>query len=191
MAISHLESFGKLCAKTFGYTFTIPDGYVTKTDLSKIGNLFVMGLFGLIIASVMSIFIQTPGYTLALMYVGVVIFIGLIGYDTQKIKQFAYAGIDIYGLLADSMGVTREEASNLDVTYEMLSEALAKASDEGGKYAGAMEAQSQTYNGAISNLQESFQVFTGQLSEGLFNAIKNIIPKFIFPSKFQSIFDIL
>ena len=66
-------------------------GYVTKTDLSKIGNLFVMGLFGLIIASVMSIFIQTPGYTLALMYVGVVIFIGLIGYDTQKIKQLAYA----------------------------------------------------------------------------------------------------
>lgn len=93
------------------------------------------------------------------------------------IKQFAYAGIDIYGLLADSMGVTREEASNLDVTYEMLSEALAKASSEGGKYAGAMEAQSQTYNGAMSNLQESFQVFTGQLSEGLFNAIKNIIPK--------------
>lgn len=66
-------------------------GYVTKTDLSKIGNLFVMGLFGLIIASVVGIFIQTPGYTRALMYVGVVIFIGLIGYDTQKIKQLAYA----------------------------------------------------------------------------------------------------
>lgn len=66
-------------------------GYVTKTDLTKIGNLFVMGLFGLIIASVVGIFIQTPGYTMALMYVGVVIFIGLIGYDTQKIKQLAYA----------------------------------------------------------------------------------------------------
>lgn len=92
------------------------------------------------------------------------------------IKQFAYAGIDIYGLLADSMGVTREEASDLDVTYEMLSDALAKASSEGGKYAGAMEAQSKTYNGAMSNLHESFQVFTGQLSEGLFNAIKDIIP---------------
>ena len=93
------------------------------------------------------------------------------------IKQFAYAGIDIYGLLADSMGVTREEASDLDVTYEMLSEALAKASGEGGKYAGAMEAQSKTYNGAMSNLQESFQVLTGELSEGLFNAIKDLIPK--------------
>ena len=93
------------------------------------------------------------------------------------IKQFAYAGIDIYGLLADSMGVTREEASDLDVTYEMLSDALAKASSEGGKYAGAMEAQSQTYNGAMSNLKESFSVLTGELSEGLFNALKDLIPK--------------
>ena len=92
------------------------------------------------------------------------------------IKQFAYAGIDIYGLLADSMSITREEASDLDVTYEMLSEALAKASGEGGRYAGAMEAQSKTYKGAMSNLQESFQVLTGELSEGLFNAIKDLIP---------------
>jgi tape measure domain-containing protein len=92
------------------------------------------------------------------------------------IKQFAYAGIDIYGLLADSMGITRKEASELDVTYEMLSEALAKASGEGGRYAGAMEAQSKTYKGAMSNLQESFQVLTGELSEGLFNAIKDLIP---------------
>lgn len=66
-------------------------GYVTKTDLTKIGNLFVMALFGLIIASIMGMFIQTPGYTLAIMYIGVIIFIGLIGYDTQKIKQLAYA----------------------------------------------------------------------------------------------------
>lgn len=92
------------------------------------------------------------------------------------IKQFAYAGIDIYGLLADSMSITREEASDLDVTYEMLSEALAKASGEGGRYAGAMEAQSKTYKGSMSNLQESFQVLTGELSEGLFNAIKDLIP---------------
>ena len=92
------------------------------------------------------------------------------------IKQFAYAGIDIYGLLADSMGVTREEASELDVSYEMLSEALSKASAEGGKYYGAMEKQSKTMSGASSNLKESWQVLAGTLSEGLFNAIKDIIP---------------
>ena len=96
--------------------------------------------------------------------------------SSLDIKQFAYAGIDIYGLLADSMGVTREEASDLKVTYEMLSNALAKASDEGGKYYQAMEKQSETMNGQVSNLQESWQVFAGTLSEGVFNAIKNLIP---------------
>ena len=92
------------------------------------------------------------------------------------IKQFAYAGIDIYGLLADSMGVTREEASELDVSYEMLSEALSKASAEGGKYYGAMEKQSKTMSGASSNLKESWQVLAGTLSQELFEAVKEIIP---------------
>lgn len=91
------------------------------------------------------------------------------------IKQFAYAGIDIFGLLADSMGITRAEAADLDVTYEMLSTALAKASSEGGKYYGAMEKQSQTYSGAMSNLKQSFSAFKGELSKGLFNALKQII----------------
>lgn len=93
------------------------------------------------------------------------------------IKQFAYAGIDIYGLLADSMGVTREEASKLDVSYEMLSTALQNASNEGGKYYGAMEKQSKTYNGAMSNLTESLQVLKGEFSKGLFKAIKKLIPQ--------------
>lgn len=92
------------------------------------------------------------------------------------IKQFAYAGIDIYGLLADSMGVTREEASKMDITYDMLSKALQKASSEGGKYYGAMEKQSKTYNGAMSNLNESIQVLKGEVAKDLFNALKKIIP---------------
>lgn len=67
-------------------------GYVTKTDLSSIGNLFVMALIGLIVASLMNtFFIRSEGWTLAIMYISVIIFIGLIGYDTQKIKQLAYA----------------------------------------------------------------------------------------------------
>lgn len=92
------------------------------------------------------------------------------------IKQFAYAGIDIYGLLADSMGITRGEASEMKVTYEMLSEALQKASSKGGKYYGAMEKQSKTYNGAMSNLNESIEVLKGELAKDLFNAIKKLIP---------------
>lgn len=93
------------------------------------------------------------------------------------IKQFAYAGIDIFGLLADSLGITREEASQLDVTYDMLSDALQKASGEGGKYYQAMQKQSTTYSGAMSNLSESVEVFKGAIAEGLFNALKDLIPK--------------
>lgn len=69
-------------------------GYITKTDLSRIGNIFVMALFGLILASFVGIFIKTPGYNLALTYISVIIFIGLTAYDTQKIKQLAYAEYD-------------------------------------------------------------------------------------------------
>lgn len=93
------------------------------------------------------------------------------------IKQFAYAGVDIYGLLADSMGITRAEAAELDVTYEMLSNALQKASGEGGKYYGAMEKQSKTYKGAMSNLNESIEVLKGTFAKGLFNALKKVIPQ--------------
>ena len=97
--------------------------------------------------------------------------------SSLDIKQFAYAGIDIYGLLADSMGITREEASKLDVSYEMLSSALSKASGEGGKYYKAMEKQSKTMNGATSNLKESWNALKGELAKGVFNAIKGLIPK--------------
>ena len=103
-AVLNGVTFGSIFAiyglGTAGYAFFVTAvafavmtvyGYVTKTDLTKIGNLFVMALFGLVIATIVGLFIQTPGYTMALMYVGVVIFIGLIGYDTQKIKQLAYA----------------------------------------------------------------------------------------------------
>ncbi len=66
-------------------------GYITKTDLSKMGNLFFMALIGLLIATVFNMIFRPAGFSLALMYVGVVIFIGLIGWDTQEIKRLAYA----------------------------------------------------------------------------------------------------
>lgn len=89
------------------------------------------------------------------------------------IKQFAYAGIDVYGLLADSMGITREEATKLNVTYEQLTEALKYASQEGGKYFGAMENQSKTLNGQISTLKDNFMNFAGEVAKPLFNFLKD------------------
>lgn len=93
--------------------------------------------------------------------------------SSLDIKQFAYAGIDVYGLLADSMGITREEAAQLDVTYEDLTKALKDAASEGGKYAGAMEAQSKTFNGQVSNLKDNLNAFIGETMNPLFELLKN------------------
>lgn len=71
-------------------------GYLTKIDLSKFGVILLMGLFGIIIASIVNIFLQSNGLQLAVSYIGVVIFLGLTAYDIQKIKklyaQFGSAG---------------------------------------------------------------------------------------------------
>lgn len=88
------------------------------------------------------------------------------------IKQFAYAGIDLYGLLADYMGVTKEEATQLEITYETLTGALKFASEEGGMYFGAMEQQSLTLNGQMSTLKDNFVEFAGKATEPLFNFLK-------------------
>ena len=86
----------------------------------------------------------------------------------MDIRQFANAGINIYGLLADSMGVTSEEAAQMDVTYEQLAAALAHAAEAGGKYEGALEAQSQTFAGRISTLKDNATQLAGALTEDLF-----------------------
>lgn len=83
------------------------------------------------------------------------------------IRQFAYAGIDIYGLLADYLGITKQEASEMTVTWDDLNGALINASQEGGKYFNAMTKQSETFNGALSNAMDSFNQSIGSLTESL------------------------
>lgn len=93
------------------------------------------------------------------------------------IRQFAYAGINIYQLLADYTGKTTEEVKDMEITYETLTKALKKASKEGGKYYNAMNKQSKTLKGQISNLKDGFSMLAGSLSEPVFNYIKdNILP---------------
>ena len=89
------------------------------------------------------------------------------------IKQFAMAGIDIYGLLADYLGITKEEASEMTVTWDDLNGALISASKEGGKYFGAMEKQSETLNGQWSTLKDNFKEFAGEAMEPLTNFLKD------------------
>lgn len=65
-------------------------GYTTKKDLTAFGSFLIMGLFGLIIASVVNIFLKSSALEFGLSLIGVFLFIGLTAYDTQRIKQNYY-----------------------------------------------------------------------------------------------------
>jgi FtsH-binding integral membrane protein len=67
-------------------------GYTTRRSLSAMGSFMIMGLFGLIIASFVNLFLQSTGLQWALSIVGIVIFAGLTAWDTQSIKEAYYAG---------------------------------------------------------------------------------------------------
>ena len=72
-------------AATFGVTAFY--GYTTKKDLSSLGNILFMALIGLIIATVVNMFMKSTMFDLILSYIGVAIFVGLTAWDSQKIKQ--------------------------------------------------------------------------------------------------------
>lgn len=75
-----------ITAGTFGVMAAY--GYFTKRDLSSWGKLLLMALIGLIIATLVNVFlVKSSGFDLILSYAGVLIFVGLTAYDTQKIKQ--------------------------------------------------------------------------------------------------------
>lgn len=67
-------------------------GYVTKRDLTSMGQLFFMGLIGIVIASVVNIFLASSALAWAVSVVGVVVFCGLTAYDMQKLKHMAHDG---------------------------------------------------------------------------------------------------
>ncbi|WP_440431601.1 Bax inhibitor-1 family protein [Prevotella sp.] len=81
-----------ITAGTFGAMALV--GYTTKTDLTSMGKLLFMALLGIIIASVVNMFVGSSGLDLILSYVGVLVFVGLTAYDTQKIKQMCQAAPD-------------------------------------------------------------------------------------------------
>ena len=79
-------------AATFGAMALV--GYTTKTDLTSMGKILFMALIGIIIASVVNMFMHSSGFDLIISYVGVLIFVGLTAYDTQKIKQMCLMAPD-------------------------------------------------------------------------------------------------
>jgi FtsH-binding integral membrane protein len=67
-------------------------GYTTKRDLSAFGSFLVMGLIGLVIASLVNVFVQSSAFQFGLSFLAVLIFAGLTAWDTQSIKSMYYAG---------------------------------------------------------------------------------------------------
>ncbi len=83
-----------ITASTFGAMSIY--GYTTKKDLTSFGSFLIMGLIGIMIASIINIFLKSSGLDFAISLLGVFIFIGLTAYDTQRIKQtyYHFAGND-------------------------------------------------------------------------------------------------
>jgi len=84
---SSIASTFFVTAGTFGALSVY--GYATKRDLTGVGNVAIMGLIGLVIASIVNIFLNSPMMYWLTTFVGVIVFTALTAYDTQKLKQFA------------------------------------------------------------------------------------------------------
>ena len=83
--MSSIASVFFITAGTFGVMALI--GYTTKKDLSSMGKILFMALIGIIIATIVNIFLKSSGLEMIVSYLGVLIFVGLTAYDTQKIKN--------------------------------------------------------------------------------------------------------
>ena len=84
-----------ICALSFGALSVF--GWVTKRDLTGLGGFMSMGLIGIIVASLVNLFVRSSGMQMIISYIGVLVFAGLTAYDTQTIKQMAMsqpAGLD-------------------------------------------------------------------------------------------------
>lgn len=80
-----------ICAGTFGVMAVV--GYTTKRDLTKLGGILFMALVGIIIATIVNIFLHSSGLALVLNYVGVLIFVGLTAWDAQNIKEMCQQAV--------------------------------------------------------------------------------------------------
>lgn len=93
------------------------------------------------------------------------------------IKQFAYAGINIYQVLADYTGKTVQEVKDMTVSYDVLSKALIAAGEEGGRYYNSMDTLSQTMDGRVQTLKDNVTQLVGVLSSGLSETVGQLITK--------------
>ena len=100
--MSSIASVFFITAGTFAVMSLI--GYTTKTDLTSVGKILLMALIGIIIATIVNIFLKSTGLQTIVNYLGVLIFVGLTAYDTQKIKQMLLDAPD-YGEAAQKVAL--------------------------------------------------------------------------------------
>lgn len=93
------------------------------------------------------------------------------------IKQFAFAGINIYQVLADYTGKSVQDVQDMTITYDVLTQALQAAAEEGGRYYNAMGTQSQSLSGRITTLQDNASQLAGKLTTGLSSAYGSVVSK--------------
>lgn len=94
---------------------------------------------------------------------------------SMDIRQFAMAGINIYGLLSEASGKSIEEIQKMEITYDDLTAALIKATEEGGAYYGAMQQQAETYNGQLNSLKARIKDTLGNTFQSVSDLLKNEI----------------
>ena len=99
--MSSITSVFFITAGTFATMALV--GYTTKKDLTSMGRMLFMALIGLVIATVVNMFMRNSGLDMILNYVGVLVFVGLTAYDTQKIKEQL--------MMADNMGEAAQKVA--------------------------------------------------------------------------------
>lgn len=105
-----------------------------------------------------------------------------VGKATEMdMRQFGFAGINIYKLLAESTGKSVAELKDMDITYEMLTGALQKAREEGGLFAGALENQAGSWNLLKANLNDVINIILSSIlvDTGIFSALNTGLLNFV------------
>lgn len=97
--------------------------------------------------------------------------------SSVDIKQFAFAGINIYQVLADYTGKSIQDVQNMTISYDLLTKSLQAAAEEGGRYYNSMGTQSETFNGSLSTLKDNVSQLVGVLSSGLSETVGQLITK--------------
>ena len=97
--------------------------------------------------------------------------------SSVDIKQFAFAGINIYQVLADYTGKSVQDVQNMTISYDLLTKSLQAAAEEGGRYYNAMATQSQTLTGRLSTLKDNATQLAGALTEQLAAGLGVVVEK--------------